>query len=148
MPIPQMAFTDDPAVHLQVDGRPIQPVMPGRDRCRFVLPRRASAIRLLSRSGFATDARPWIDDERRLGIYVARITWHGPDGVHDMSLDHPGLDEGWWDVESDGHLLRRWTDGNALLPPWPGAVMVEVRWGADMSYRLDQDETWTAQLAA
>jgi hypothetical protein len=148
MPIPQMALTDDPAVRLQVDGRLIRPVLPGRDRCRFVLPRRASVIRLLSRSGHATDARPWIDDDRRLGIYVARITWHGPDGVRDMPLDHPGVDEGWWDVEVDGHRLRRWTDGNALLPPWPGAVMVEVYWGADMSYRLDQDETWTAQLAA
>jgi hypothetical protein len=136
-PIPEMSFTDDPAVHLHVDGRLIRPVAPDRRWCRFVLPPRPGLIRLLSRSGYPTDARPWLDDGRHLGVYVSRIVWHGSDGSHDVPVDHPALREGWWDVERADHLLRRWTDGNALLPLLPDALMLEFDLAGDMKYRLD-----------
>ena len=110
-PTPSVAFTGDAAVRLQVDGRLLRPVTSTRHWCRFVLPQRASSIRLLSRSGYPTDARPWLDDGRRLGVYVSRIVWNDGDGPHDMPVDHPALREGWWDVERAGTLLRRWTDG-------------------------------------
>jgi hypothetical protein len=139
-PIPSVAFTGDPVVHLQVEGRLLRPVTSTRQWCRFVLPQRASSIRLLSRSGYPTDARPWLDDGRRLGVYVSRIIWNDGEGPHDMPVDHPALREGWWDVERAGTLLRRWTDGSALLPHWPGAVMVEFRLIGDMQYRLDAAE--------
>ena len=148
-PTPSVAFTGDAAVRLLVDGRLLRPVTSTRHWCRFVLPQRARSIGLLSRSGYPTDARPWLDDGRRLGVYVSRIVWNDGDGPHDMPVDHPALREGWWDPERAGALLRRWTDGNALLPHWPGAVMVEFQMVGDMQYRLDAAEPeWLRELRA
>ena len=94
-------------------------------------------IRLLSRSGYPTDARPWADDWRRLGVYVSRIVWYDADGPHDVAVDDPALTDGWWDVERDGPLLRRWTNGNARLPMMPAVRMVEIHLAGGMSYPIE-----------
>ena len=31
-------------------------------------------------------------------------------------MDHPGLSQGWWAVEHNDTALRRWTNGDAVLP--------------------------------
>jgi hypothetical protein len=36
--------------------------------------------------------------------------------VQELPVDHPALSRGWLAAERDGQALRRWTDGNALLP--------------------------------
>jgi autotransporter passenger strand-loop-strand repeat protein len=139
-PIPEKAVTDDPAVHLRVDGRTIRPVVSGQHHYAFVVPRGAGLIRLVSRSGHATDQRPWAEDRRRLGVYVNRVVWHDLDGPHDMPVDHPSLSKGWWDIERAGHLLCRWTDGDAMLPPLPTVIFVEIYLAGGMAYRLDTSE--------
>jgi len=138
LPLPVATFTDDPAVHLQMNGRTIRPVVTEQHRRVFVLPKRTGPIRLLSRSGFPTDKRPWADDWRRLGTSVSRIVWHDREGPHDMPVDHPALDEGWWAVEREEHRLWRWTNGDALLPLPPDAAMIEIQFVGGMAYRIGE----------
>lgn len=140
LPIPKTAFTEDPGLYLQVDGRAIAPVVAERHRCVFVLPRCADAARLISRSSYPTDERPWLDEMRRLGVHGSRLVWHGPDGTHDPPVDHPTIGDGWWDIERDGCLLRRWTNGDGLLPRPAEAFMLEVHLAGGIRYRLDAPE--------
>ena len=44
--------------------------------------------------------------------------------VTDVALDHPGLTDGWWALETDAAGTRRWTSGDAVLPVGPGGVRV------------------------
>jgi hypothetical protein len=134
-PVPPIALTDDPAVHLQIDGRLIRPAAADQQRCLFILPPHAGMIRLVSRTGYPTEVRPWADDWRRLGVYVSRIVWYDADGPQDMPVDHPALGEGWWAVEHADHCMRRWTDGDARLPPPPDVRMVEIHLEGGMEYR-------------
>ncbi len=46
---------------------------PTRDRVIFVLPRGVDEVSLLSRAQSSTEARPWLEDRRRLGVRVKRI---------------------------------------------------------------------------
>ena len=58
----------------------------GRPRLR-VVPRRHHAQS-------PTEARPSLDDRRRLGVRVARIVLRGVDEVREVPVDHPGLTQG------------------------------------------------------
>jgi hypothetical protein len=95
----------------------------------FALPRGASEVRLISRASSPAAVRPWMEDRRRLGVYVERISVRSAHEVRAVPLDHPGLTCGWWAVEQDGGEQRRWTDGDALvpLPALSGPAMLEVR---------------------
>ena len=44
--------------------------------------------------------------------------------VTDVALDHPGMTEGWWALETDAAGTRRWTSGDAALPIGPGGTRV------------------------
>jgi hypothetical protein len=94
---------------------------------------------LVSRGQSPTEARPWLEDRRRLGVRVARIVLRGVDEVREVPMDHPDLAEGWWAVERDGQAMGRWTDGDAVLPlpAMSGIVMLEIRWAGSMSYVLE-----------
>ncbi len=58
----------------------------------------------------------------------AFVVVRGGDEVCDIPLDHPSLVSGWWAAERDGIALRRWTDGNAVLPlpAVDGVPMLEI----------------------
>ncbi len=49
-------------------------------------------------------------------------------------VDDPGLRDGSWSVERAGGRQHRWTDGDALLPPMPGATAVEIRLAGAAAY--------------
>jgi hypothetical protein len=138
-PIPERMFTDDPAVELEIGTQRVRAVVSEPHRCVFHVERQAGPLRLLSRSGYPTDSRPWIDDYRRLGVYVRGIVWHDAgDAAHDIPVDDPALADGWWQVERDGTRPLRWTNGRALLPPLPDAVRVEFQLAGGMRYCLDE----------
>ena len=40
----------------------------------------------------------------------------GASEVHEVPVDHPSLSQGWWAVERNGTVQRRWTNGDAGLP--------------------------------
>jgi hypothetical protein len=112
----ERATTNDPDLHVVVDGRKILPSLDGVGRYRFVIPAGAENVRLVSRAVVPNEREPWFDEHRSLGVMVRRLTVHSGDDIEVVPLDHPKLRDGWWDHESDGSSHWRWTSGNAAVP--------------------------------
>ncbi len=110
-----VGMTSDPALMLSADGRLIAPITADGDTLVFVVPPATRSLRLVSRSARPTDAEPWLEDQRLLGVRLSRITACVGGHSLDLPLDHPDLWDGWWDVERDGTAMRRWTKGDAVL---------------------------------
>ena len=141
-PVPQRATTTDAALRLltkRPSPRTIKPIYSDSNLVIFVLPSRSAEVRLLSRAQSPTEARPWLEDRRRLGVRVKRIVLRGADEVREIPVDHPDLSRGWWAVERDGQMMSRWTDGEAVLPlpAMRGAAMLEIHLAGSMTYAVD-----------
>jgi hypothetical protein len=138
-PMAKARTTTEPSLQLVVDGQPIRPIRGQASPVAFVLPRDTVEVHLVSRAGSPTDARPWLGDHRQLGVRIARIVLRHGSGAYDMPLDSPDLAEGWWAVEQDGISMRRWTNGDAVLPlpVFPGPSILEVHLGGEMTYLMD-----------
>jgi hypothetical protein len=93
--------TTDPALHVVIGGRAIKPISADARCYTFVLPRNDGPVRLVSRNVRPSEARPWVEEHRRLGVAVSRLTLKLGMEVEPIPLDHPLLSEGWWDVEHD-----------------------------------------------
>src|ERR1019366_3650823 len=65
--------TDDPALHLSVDNKPVQPRVIADGMYRFALPPGAQAASVISRSGVPAEISATAADHRRLGVMVERI---------------------------------------------------------------------------
>ena len=141
-PVRSVETTEDPALHVVVAGRKLRPVHADAGRFIFVLPRNAGTVRLVSRSSAPTEVRPWLEDRRRLGVCVERIVLRDATEVREIPMDHPDLLKGWWAVERDGVAIRRWTDGEAVLPlpATNGVTMLELQLGGGMDYVTTCDE--------
>ena len=65
-------------------------------------------------------------------------------------MDHPALTKGWWDIERDGQMMNRWTDGDAVvpLPKMDGHVMLEVHLAGEMIYALEVEPESQAERHA
>jgi len=145
--------TSEPDLHLVADGRPIRPIRGQAGPITFILPRGTAKVRLVSRAGSPTDARPWLGDRRQLGVRVARIVLRDRSGACDLPLDSPDLTEGWWTVEPEGISIRRWTDGDAVLPlpAFDGPSMLEVYLDGKMIYLMESSipgERWAERKVA
>jgi hypothetical protein len=140
-PVPAHATTAEPGLHLLARGRAIKPVYSDKALVIFALPRGATEVRLASRAQSPTMARPWLEDRRRLGVRVARIVLRGADDMREVPVDHPALAKGWWAIEQDGIALRRWTNGEAVLPlpTMDGEALLEIHLGGEMMYLADND---------
>ncbi len=138
-PVSQRVTTTEADLRLLVDRCPVKPVFSDSDRVIFVLPRSARVARLVSRAQSPTEARPWLEDRRRLGVRVKRIVVRSADELRDVPVDHPDLIRGWWAVERDGQIMSRWTDGEAVLPlpAMCGVVMLEIHLAGSMTYAVD-----------
>jgi Hint domain len=115
MPPTADAF-DDSALHLVAAGKIIQPNSVSTKAFIFVLPRGITEVRLVSRAGSPIHKRPLLDHRRTLGVRVKRIVLRDATEFHDIPIDHPGLRQGWCAVERDEQGMRRWTNGDAILP--------------------------------
>lgn len=140
-PTPVYTTTVEPDLHLLARGRAIKPIYSDKALVIFALPRGATQVQLASRAQSPTMACPWLEDRRRLGVRVARIVLRGADDLREVPVDHPDLAKGWWAVERDGIGLRRWTNGEAVLPlpDMDGDVMLEIHLGGEMTYLVDHD---------
>jgi hypothetical protein len=107
----------------------------------FVLPRGVAQIHLLSRAQSPSEARPWLEDRRKLGVRVRRIVLRGANELREVPMDHPDLTKGWWDIERDGQMMSRWTDGDAVipLPKMDGHVMLELHLAGQMIYAVEAE---------
>ena len=128
--------TEDPDLRVRFGKRCLQPIAEHNGRHVFALPAIDDAVWLISRTAVPGEGQPWIDDQRRLGVMVSRLTLLTSDGVEPIPLDHPSFCDGWWDVEwHDATALRRWTNGHARLPIQSDEpVLLEVELGRTLAY--------------
>jgi Hint domain/Right handed beta helix region len=153
LPVQQRATTTDPELRVrsrrpqQPDGRP---VYQDGNQVIFVLPRGAREIRLISRAQSPTEARPWLEDRRKLGVRVQRIVLRGANELREIPMDHPDLTKGWWDIEREGQSMSRWTNGDAAvpLPAMDGPVMLKLHLAGEMLYAVEVEVPDTELAAA
>ena len=144
-PVPQPATTTE--ANLRVRGRKGvrnhgKPIYADSNLILFVLSRGENQFRLISRAQSPTEARPWLEDRRKLGVRVKRIVLRGANELHEIPLDHPSLTKGWWAVERDGQMMSRWTNGDAVLPlpeRVSGDVILEIHLADAMTYALEAE---------
>jgi hypothetical protein len=123
------ATTGDPDLVLRIGGRVVRPVHVTDQTFTFVLPAINEPIRLQSRSASPADVRPWLSDDRELGVAVGQIIVRRGEEVETIACDHPALTEGWWPAEQEGLTQWRWTNGDAVLPVrliGPAVVVIET----------------------
>jgi hypothetical protein len=130
---PKRETATDADLHIVAKGRTVRPLYGENGRYIFALPKGATDVRVVSRASSPADARPWLEDRRCLGVYVEQIVLRDASDVQTIAVDDPHLSQGWWAVEQDATGLRRWTNGNAVLPlpPSQGPAMLEIRTNPD-----------------
>jgi antigen 43 len=123
----EIETTDDPGFSAVAGGRTITPIIGEAGLHQFTLPRGNGPVHLVSRTARPCDLRPWVEDRRRLGVMISRLTLLAGAEVATIPLDHPRLTHGWWDIERDRASLWRWTNGNAVIElPGNGLAVLEV----------------------
>ncbi|MBN9562150.1 MAG: Hint domain-containing protein [Alphaproteobacteria bacterium] len=107
-----VAESTEPDLQLHAGGRMLRPISTGTGLI-FPLSPGIRSVRLVSDAARPSDARPWLDDRRCLGVCVERITVQTGAGLRDIALDDPVLGAGWWPIEHG--IWGRWTAGTAEL---------------------------------
>jgi hypothetical protein len=131
--------TDDPGLHLVVDGVAVEPLAINGAVYRFALGRAPSAVHLASRSTVPAETDAAARDRRRLGVCLRRITLRDPDLTLDLVPDHDLLQDGFHGSEG----AHRWTAGLAQLPAsvldlFTGPLDIEIAtWPSQLRY-IDQ----------
>jgi hypothetical protein len=133
-----------------VNGSEFAPVAVRGNKYSFVLPADSQEVRLLSRAARPCEARPWVSDERVLGLSVSRIVIRDGADVMDLPLDGPAAARGWWALEGSGSDVWRWTNGDASLrlPEASGERRLELTIGCGMVYPLSDGRMPKAIAAA
>jgi hypothetical protein len=112
-PRPGFVMTDDPDLHLQIDGRRLNVASRHGATYRFVLPWRPTDACIVSRAAAPAElglAR----DPRVLGVAVRRIELRRGSRMRVASANDVRLSRGFHSFEADNDF--RWTDGCGLLP--------------------------------
>jgi hypothetical protein len=127
---PPVPLTDDPDLHLLVDGRRVDFFYKYGAVHVFRLPNPPREVRLVSRAASPQElglAR----DPRVLGVSVRRITLSQGRLLRLIEADDPSLDQGFHQFEPDNAF--RWTDGDALLP---ASLVVDVRGVCELAVHI------------
>ena len=101
-------FSADAGLALLADGVALTPVSVEGQRYRFAVPEGTVSLRLVSRSGIASEILSGSGDHRRLGLAIRNLTVDG------ATTADEALGEG-WHARAPGRD-HRWTDGDAALP--------------------------------
>jgi hypothetical protein len=121
-------LTEDPDLHLIVDGQIVRAQSIANNRHRFAIPAGATAVWLASRTAIPAEVTATSRDRRRLGVCVTQISLRDEYMSFDVDYAYPDFSEGFYDAERS----HRWTNGRARLPerllkPFAGEVTLEVR---------------------
>ncbi len=100
-------------LHLLVDGVAIRPDSQNPDAARFAVPAGARQINIVSRSVVPADIDPASSDRRHLGVCLHGLSLHDDSFSLDVGPNYAGLQTGF----HGGEEGRRWTSGDAVLPP-------------------------------
>jgi hypothetical protein len=128
------ARTQDPDVHLMVDGQRIEAVALGPMRVAFLLPEAAVSIELRSRSFSPAQIDPASADKRSLGICISRLQL---DGIDTPLENETVFAQGWHDLERDAAgRTWRWSRDRTPLPEGTRLVVLD-RCNARRSYWVE-----------
>ena len=138
-PRPGLSLTDDPDLHVSVDGRLVQATVREADFAVFTLPETPRDVRLLSRATVPQEVG-LARDSRCLGVAIQRIIVRQGGRFRTIEADDPRLADGFHAFETDNGV--RWTDGDAALPAsllagFKGAVEVVVYMAGNTRYWSD-----------
>jgi len=112
-PRPGLPVTDDPDVHLLVDGRRVDAMARHGEAYIFPLYSRPLSVRVMSRSGTPAELG-LVRDVRELGVAVRRIALRQATRFRLLQATDVRLTDGFYDYEADNDF--RWTNGDALVP--------------------------------
>ncbi len=118
--------TTDADTHVVADGERIAPLWLTKTRACFVLPAGRKAARLRSRAFVPAHVSAASIDRRRLGVCLVGLQVDGERKALDTLTGR-----GWHRTEDGG--VRRWSNGDALLPQ--GARVVILDLGGSAHYR-------------
>lgn len=107
-------LTQDPDLHLLVDGRRVDGISTQPGQMRFVLPTAPSSIRIASRAA-APQQLGLARDPRELGVAVQRIAVLLGAHPYIAEADDERLCDGFHGFEPES--AARWTNGDAAVPP-------------------------------
>jgi hypothetical protein len=135
---PGMILSDDPDLHVLVDGMRLDAVSRRNAAYVFRLPALARSVRIVSRAAAPAElgvAR----DPRVLGVALGGIALLQGCRCRTIAVTDPALSEGFHAFEPDNGL--RWTDGDAALPAslfglLDGPMELVLQVGATASYPL------------
>ena len=113
MPTPAET-TSDPELRVEIAGTAFAPIAVEGRRHIFMLPKFNGCVTLQSRHAVPADRRPWVDDQRQLGVKVQRMTLSTTACIRSIPIDHPDLGSG-WSTEQDATTTARWTNGDAAI---------------------------------
>ena len=121
-------LTDDPDLHLVVDGETVRPDSAAAGLYRFTIPADSGAVWLASRSTVPAESVTASRDVRRLGVPVERLVFCDADLSIEVRHGDARLCQGFHEDEA----THRWTDGLArlsdgLLRAFAGNITIEVR---------------------
>jgi hypothetical protein len=140
-PRSSVILTDEPDLHLLVDGKRLDPIERRDNMVAFRLPTQARCVRLMSRSGVPQElgiAR----DPRRLGVAIRHLA--AVQGRHHCTIcaDDVRLADGYHAFEPEPGI--RWTDGDADVPRMlfhgkSGAITLLVHLGDSTQYAHEDE---------
>jgi Hint domain len=111
-PRPGIPLTDDPDLHLLVDGRRTEPDRRGELQYVFRLAARPDEVRVVSHAS-APQELGVARDPRSLGVALRRIIVQG-ERTLTVAAEDERLTEGFYRFEDDNRI--RWTNGDAVVP--------------------------------
>lgn len=105
-----------PSIHLSTEaGDILSPVRVKDGYYIFHIPETCSLVHICSPAARPSEAiGPFVDDRRKLGVLVGRMTLYAPEGVTEIDVRHFLYHARGWHAAED-HALR-WTQGCAVLP--------------------------------
>lgn len=143
------AITSDADLRIEIVGTEFAPVAVQGRRHIFMLPKLHGGLVLRSRHAVPADRRPWIDDQRQLGVKVQRMTVATMAEIRTIPIDHPDLGVGWWGTEHDGNTIARWTNGDAAVAiTTDTACRFEIEVGGTMEYAVAAEPQEALTLCA